>query len=345
MKLIDYIRGNRHGKDANRVERDAMTDAFLQEALDGYDSVISNHLNSIARLEEKVLAKSKGNKSKKLIIYWSAAASIALVISLGSLYFVNHQNESEEYFAKVETKQKVENQTNNPQEESNLTPTKEEANITTESKIVEQELEKSKEIKETKKAVSPTKEISKSSAEALTKADKKTLEALQGKVAGVQVRETEGAPNAEMKIRVRGGSSTTQANEPLYIVDGKAVSNINDISSDRIKSVEVLKDASATSIYGSKGANGVVVITTKSEFGKKEFKKFFYSKAKKGICGSKKASVDVEFTVNGSGYPSSFRLPEFSCDEAKEEVIRVLRYSPKWTTNIGEKVKLKLEWK
>ena len=88
--------------------------------------------------------------------------------------------------------------------------------------------------------------------------------ALQGKISGVQVTTVDGQPGADVNIRVRGGTSITQSNEPLYIVDGFQVSNINDIPPSDIASIDVLKDASLTAIYGSKGGNGVVVVTTKS---------------------------------------------------------------------------------
>ncbi len=88
--------------------------------------------------------------------------------------------------------------------------------------------------------------------------------ALQGKISGVQVTTVDGQPGADVNIRVRGGTSITQSNEPLYIVDGFQVSNINDIPPSDIASIDVLKDASLTAIYGAKGGNGVVVVTTKS---------------------------------------------------------------------------------
>ena len=88
-------------------------------------------------------------------------------------------------------------------------------------------------------------------------------EALQGKLAGVQVTTTEGAPDADVKIRVRGGTSLTQSNDPLYIVDGFPVASIADIPPSDIASMDVLKDAAATAIYGAQGANGVIIITTK----------------------------------------------------------------------------------
>ena len=88
-------------------------------------------------------------------------------------------------------------------------------------------------------------------------------EALQGKLAGVSVVTTEGSPDADVKIRIRGGTSLTQSSDPLYIVDGFQVSSIADISPADIQSMDVLKDAAATAIYGAQGANGVIIITTK----------------------------------------------------------------------------------
>lgn len=90
-------------------------------------------------------------------------------------------------------------------------------------------------------------------------------EALTGRLAGVQVTTTEGAPGADVVIRIRGGGSITQDNSPIYIVDGIQVENaLSVISPQDIASVDVLKDASTTAIYGARGANGVFIITTKS---------------------------------------------------------------------------------
>ncbi len=91
-----------------------------------------------------------------------------------------------------------------------------------------------------------------------------TAQAITGRLAGVQITTTEGSPDAEIKIRVRGGGSITQDNSPLYIVDGFPVGSISDIAPTDIASIDVLKDASSTAIYGARGANGVVIITTKS---------------------------------------------------------------------------------
>lgn len=100
---------------------------------------------------------------------------------------------------------------------------------------------------------------------------------LQGKAAGVQINSNTGVPGSDIFIRVRGATSINASNDPLYVVDGVVINNVSlqhifqeratspltDINPNDIASIEVLKDASAIAIYGSRGANGVIIITTK----------------------------------------------------------------------------------
>lgn len=91
-----------------------------------------------------------------------------------------------------------------------------------------------------------------------------TLQAMEGRTPGVQVFQSTGAPGAGMNVLIRGRNSIEGGNEPLYVVDGFPVNgNPTFLDKSDIKSIDVLKDASATAIYGSRGANGVVLITTK----------------------------------------------------------------------------------
>ena len=90
-------------------------------------------------------------------------------------------------------------------------------------------------------------------------------QALTGRMAGVMVQQSEGTPGASISVRVRGGISITQSNEPLYIIDGfPSEDGMSTLDPAEIETIDVLKDASATAIYGARGANGVVVITTKN---------------------------------------------------------------------------------
>ena len=87
--------------------------------------------------------------------------------------------------------------------------------------------------------------------------------ALQGRIAGVQMMQASSKPGASMQIRIRGTRSLTASNDPLVVLDGVPFAgSINDIDPNNIKSMDILKDASATAIYGSRGANGVIIITT-----------------------------------------------------------------------------------
>ncbi len=108
-------------------------------------------------------------------------------------------------------------------------------------------------------------------------------QALAGRVAGVNVSSAEGMPGGEMNIVIRGNNSVTQDNSPLYVVDGFPVEDASiasAINPNDIESLDILKDASATAIYGSRGANGVVIITTK-----------------KGSVGAPQVSYDGSFGI------------------------------------------------
>ncbi len=109
-----------------------------------------------------------------------------------------------------------------------------------------------------------TSSISKVSAESIENMPSTSIfNSLQGKMPGIQVSSTSGRPGSGMRIRIRG-VGTINNNEPLYIVDGMPVSNIEFINPNEIESIEVLKDASSAAIYGSRAANGVVMVTTKN---------------------------------------------------------------------------------
>lgn len=90
-------------------------------------------------------------------------------------------------------------------------------------------------------------------------------QALQGRVAGMEVTSTDGEPGSDAVIRIRGSRSITASNDPLIVVDGvmDAVHSLSDINPADIEAISVLKDASSTAIYGARGANGVIIITTK----------------------------------------------------------------------------------
>ena len=129
------------------------------------------------------------------------------------------------------------------------------------------------------------------------------LQSLSGRAAGVQVSPTTGAPGAGLNVRIRGTNSIQGSNEPLYVVDGFPIfgNNPTILNNTDIESIEVLKDASATAIYGSRGANGVVLITTRQ-----------------GVAGDTRVDLDLSYgqqelrkkldLMNGTEYARFYNL-------------------------------------
>jgi len=101
------------------------------------------------------------------------------------------------------------------------------------------------------------------SADLLARPVTNALEGLQGRVAGVDVSSNSGAPGGVTSVVIRGIGSLNSSTDPLYVVDGVAMTNIQFLNPYDIRTIEVLKDASSTSIYGARGSNGVILVTTK----------------------------------------------------------------------------------
>lgn len=121
------------------------------------------------------------------------------------------------------------------------------------------------------------------------------LESLQGKIAGMDITRSSGSAGAKVNTTIRGNRSLTASNEPLVIVDGIQYNNIQDLNPNDIASMEVLKDAASTAIYGSRGANGVILVTTK-----------------RGEQGKTSISFNSYVgTSNVEGYPSVMNAEQF----------------------------------
>jgi TonB-linked SusC/RagA family outer membrane protein len=140
-------------------------------------------------------------------------------------------------------------------------------------------------------------------------------QALQGTTSGVMVSSNSGQPGRGLSVRIRGVNSITGSNEPLYVIDGFIGGNIESINVNDIESLEILKDASATAIYGSRGSNGVVLITTKSGVEGKAKVNFstWFSKAQMPRKLDLMNAYDFARTVNAQ-FASTGNAPAFSAD-------------------------------
>jgi len=122
------------------------------------------------------------------------------------------------------------------------------------------------------------------------------MEAVQGKISGVDITRTSGGAGAGINITVRGNRSINAGNDPLYIVDGIQYTNIQDVNPNDVLSMDILKDASATAIYGSRGANGVILITTK-----------------RGAEGKVKVTAGMYYGISDvAGYPKPMNATQFT---------------------------------
>jgi len=145
-------------------------------------------------------------------------------------------------------------------------------------------------------------------------------QALQGRVAGVDMEQTSTKPGASLQIRIRGTRSLSASNDPLIVLDGIPFSgSISDLSTDDIKSIDILKDASATAIYGSRGANGVILVTT--------------NKGQKG----KKAEVSYNSYY---GVKNAIKYPMMNAEEFK--ALRTL--ANKYTNGVDEADDVNIDW-
>src|SRR5690625_919428 len=141
------------------------------------------------------------------------------------------------------------------------------------------------------------------------------LMSLQGRAPGLRITPSSGVPGASAQIRIRGDESSSGSNSPIFVVDGNITTNINNISSHDIESVSVLKDASAVAIYGSRAANGVILVTTKR--------------------GTQNTRPTINFhTYRGIQQQSNLRLDLLNADEFLElwtEAHTNAGISPSWT--------------
>ncbi len=348
MKLTEYIKGKRYGADANELERQAMEDAFLQEALDGYDSVFSNHLDSIDRINNQIEEQSSRKNHRKMMVYYSVAASFIVLITVGSVVFFNNSDQQMPEMAKNEI---IEDEII-PEE---VTPVAEVEEILSEDITTkESEDEQAKKEEAKKKRLEQEKaekeKIQKQEETKKLKEEKDSTKKLK-KDDKLMLAQAEEAPAPKEAKAKAMAAAPTKEKKPLYIVNGSPVKDISSIPQDQIESKQVIKDASAEVIYGADGANGVVIIKTKTAkkdsvkesapFKEKEFKQFFKKKANKT---PEENSVKVEFTIGKGKRPYDIKFKKTSSDAAKAEALRVILSSPKWTEESGTKVTMKLKW-
>lgn len=140
--------------------------------------------------------------------------------------------------------------------------------------------------------------------------------ALQGKASGVQISSTSGMPGSSASIRIRGHGSLGTSNAPLWVIDGYVGGDMNSVAPEDIESIEILKDASSTAIYGARGGNGVIIVTTKKGKANQNTVTFsHYTQVKSVINKMDVLGASDYMTLRNQGIINDGGTPMFSDDE------------------------------
>jgi hypothetical protein len=413
MKIIDYIQGKRRGKEANMLEREAMNDPFLQDAIDGFDAVQGDHVQAIHDLEDRL--DQKASKRKRLISYrlWAfgAAASVALMLGIGSLFhFSMKQPENTAVVASKpiilpinDTMDTIEH-LNEPTKQ--LLAQHQQKRVQKSVSKYSVQLVSPEQIDDTK-----TVELLEENKNPIGVADVADMapehdvadamsfrEAVSGKVNGVEVIngnilnnrnmssatsslmlaevnrspniitgkvvDADGEPLIGATVRVKGENNGTVTN-----VDGKFELPKPQSTNDRLiasyigfENEEIpatdnsyvikLKPSSLAMSevvvvgYGQQRKLAVVgsVVSTETstkEFGESEFKKYYQTHHKAGLCNLKNYVLKAKFQIDNLGNPIQIEVTQSPCDEIMKEFIMLLQSSPKWTKH-NSKVNLSI---
>jgi len=368
MTLKEYIQGNRRGKEANRLERQAMNDPFLQEAIGGYDAVAGNHAETIERLEDKILSKSSVQRHSRALVFFAMAASIFLLIGFGTFFLLqkgeNKMPNIAQTLPKVNTPVALKDTTVILAQQLKKTSTHEKiiAEVTPNNQptlalVPINEVAQAETVKE----VSYDKSMNVSEAQpVMTKSiSPRSTSVLQGKV----VDET-GQPIIGATVMEKGTTHGTVTD-----IEGKFNLHVNKPDSAKLIASFIGYDKKEVNAVGSNAViamepssrtlNEVVVVgygvqkrtdmtgavarVENKSFGEKEFIQLCQIKAEKNICDDSIASVQVSCFVTKEGRPSELKFNSFTCEDAKAEIEHLLLSSPNWTKT-NRKVVLEISW-
>ena len=329
MQLKDYIQGNRQGKEANRLEREAMDDPFLQGALDGFDSVAGDHTRIIEQLEEKYTHPAFETRHKKRIFfYWAAAASVLLLIGISAYFFSEKSKQGLPALAEVQ-----------PVESEKIIPS--DSSVESKSQSAEPLLAEAT-IKETAPApanpvippVTSESVISASSANDVADTDTRSVSISDA---------PEEAPLVAEATESKQDKQTTERQDVTVNQDNNALSEVVVVGYGVQKKSIVTGSVASVSDerVGRVGTSKNDSIST--VFGEKDFQAWCQQKADKNVCEGKEASVKVSFFIDETGKPSNIEYKKYSCEEAREEVKNLLFSSPAWTKT-NRKVTITIKW-
>jgi len=317
MGLKNYIQGDRRGKDANRLEREAMSDLFLQDAMDGFDAVAGNHAQIIEQLEKKYTQSSIApHRGRRLFFYWSIAASILLLAGFSIYFFLDNPEKTMHAIAILQ---------------SNETE-KETANFSSEPETVQMEetqIEMPTVARQfSSESTRQSKSLKKDDVLDVAEADVFVADAIVVTeiVADERVSDNFFASPAKATAR--------KEQEP------QAIHEKEDDEEVVVTGYGVQKEESRMRAISATGKSTAALTTT---FGEKEFQDYCQQNGVKNICAEKNASVRVTFFIDETGKPTKIDFKNYSCEEAKKDMENLLSSSPAWTKT-NRKVTMTVRW-
>lgn len=310
MNLLAYIQGKRRGKEAHEIERKAMEDPFLADALEGFDVVDGHHIERIASIRTRVSAH--GRKINRRFAYISIAASLLLCVSMGG-YFLINKNKEQSLIAKSEV-----------QAEEKILAEKEpeEGKLAAGEILEELDVQAQDNIEAEERVYSPPPPvINESEADVIVSVDDESLPEVEDAIVLPEIAAVEEVPD----IRPKEDSlmiAQTESEKP-----GKLTTSPN-----------ATQRALTTSGSARK---------PEPKIGMSAYKKYLKEsmiRPKEGDCAKKKGNVIVEFKINAEGKPHSFVYRKKLCEDLDKEAVRLIENGPVWVGDTDKPVMLEVKF-
>ena len=330
MQLKDYIQSNRRGKEANRLEREALNDLFMQDALDGFDTVAGDHIEIIEQLENKYTHSSVAPQTeKRIFLYWSIAASILLLTGFG-FYFFWERNEND--IPVIAMVQVHEDECETPVDSFESLSIPVEKSL---PKSIKKSQQKNMVVAEATQKVMPA--LTRASSSAVLDTDENVIETVADVNESFTLQLSEDDSSKLIASYIDYNHRKIEFSDQEQTV----ISKENDLALNEVVVVGygVQKKSTlvgaAASVRESDSGHSI--------FGKKEFQTYCQQKADKNVCDGQGATVKISFFINETGKPVKIEYKSFSCKEAMEEMENLLASSPVWTKT-NRKVTMMVKW-
>lgn len=309
MNFLAYIQGKRRGKDAHNIERKAMEDPFLADALDGFDTVDGEHAERIAAIRTRLSVR--GRKSNRRIMYVSVAASLFLCICVGGYYLMN-MNEQPLIAQHVLSENKEDIIERVISEEEQV------EDIQTVSEPLEQEEQKIRSHVESGRGIvfSDTS----SSSQPIVRKEVLPAQIMTNEEAEIQLS----SEVAAMEMRDYAEDSVVIAQMEIGQISNK-LNRSSDTESQMMASVSSGKP--------------------EPEIGIEAYKKYLkdsMTRPRSGVCAEKKGDVIVEFKINGEGRPYHIEFKQKLCEDLDKEAVRLIQYGPVWRGDTHQSIILEV---